>query len=400
MALYLYKAIAPGEKAKEVTIEAENQREAEQKMRRINLLPVKFIREVDPAENERSLFGRSRIDVLDLTEQLATLLNSAIPLERSLAIIAEGATVDEQREFIQSLRQGLHEGRKFSELIRSYGSLFPGYYANLIETGEETGRLPEVLEELRKFMTESRELKDFIVTSSIYPIVVLAVAIAVTILMFVVFVPRFVEQFQNMGRALPGSMVFLMNLSDAMIYGGGVLVVLLLFGGVLIRKVLGKERTAELKARFLLSMPLIGSLHIAVEMGKFVRTLAILISNHVDIIKTVRIATRVIQNPIIRSSFNELENKLKSGLKLSSSLEDNEYLPKGLASRLRVGEESGTSGDMLMKAATHVEEDTRRQIKRLLSMFEPLVIVALALVVMTVVLAIFMAIMELNSIES
>ena len=400
MALYLYKAIAPGEKAKEVTIEAENQREAEQKMRRINLLPVKFIREVDPAENERSLFGRSRIDVLDLTEQLATLLNSAIPLERSLAIIAEGATVDEQREFIQSLRQGLHEGRKFSELIRSYGSLFPGYYANLIETGEETGRLPEVLEELRKFMTESRELKDFIVTSSIYPIVVLAVAIAVTILMFVVFVPRFVEQFQNMGRALPGSMVFLMNLSDAMIYGGGVLVVLLLFGGVLIRKVLGKERTAELKARFLLSMPLIGSLHIAVEMGKFVRTLAILISNHVDIIKTVRIATRVIQNPIIRSSFNELENKLKSGLKLSSSLEDNVYLPKGLASRLRVGEESGTSGDMLMKAATHVEEDTRRQIKRLLSMFEPLVIVALALVVMTVVLAIFMAIMELNSIES
>jgi type II secretory pathway component PulF len=119
----------------------------------------------------------------------------------------------------------------------------------------------------------------------------------------------------------------------------------------------------------------------------------------VDIIKTVRIATRVIQDPIIRGSFNELENKLKSGLKLSSALEDNVYLPKGLASRLRVGEESGTSGAMLMKAASHVEEDTRRQIKRLLSMFEPLVIVGLALVVMTVVLAIFMAIMELNSVE-
>jgi len=135
-------------------------------------------------------------------------------------------------------------------------------------------------------------------------------------------------------------------------------------------------------------------------MGKFVRTLAILISNHVDIIKTVRIAVKVIQNPLIRSSFNDLEGKLKSGLKLSAALEANEFLPKGLASRLRVGEESGTSGDMLMKAAGHVEEDTRRQIKRLLSMFEPLVIVGLALVVMTVVLAIFMAIMELNSVEA
>ena len=148
MALYLYKAIAPGETAREVTIEAENQREAEQKLRRMNLLPVKFIREMDPSQNERRFFGRSKIDVLDMTEQLSALLNSAIPLERALSIIAEGAGNNEQREFVQTLRQGLHEGRKFSELIRSYGNLFPGYYANLIETGEETGRLPEVLEEL------------------------------------------------------------------------------------------------------------------------------------------------------------------------------------------------------------------------------------------------------------
>lgn len=399
MALYLYRAIAPGEAAREVTVEAENQREAEQKLRHMNMLPVKFLREVDPAQSEKRLLGRSKIDVLDMTEQLSALLNSAIPLERALSIIAEGAANSEQREFVQALRQGLHEGRKFSDLIRSYGSLFPGYYANLIETGEETGRLPEVLEELRRFMAESRELRDFIVTSSIYPVVVLAVAILVTILMFAVFVPRFVTQFENMGRDLPGSMVFLMNMSDVVVFGSLTLVVLAIVAPLVLRQVLGKERLAEIKAQIILSLPLFGALHTAVEMGKFVRTLAILISNHVDIIKTVRIAGKVIQNPVIRGSFNELEHKLKSGLKLSAALEGNKFLPKGLASRLRVGEESGTSGAMLMKAASHVEEDTRRQIKRLLSMFEPLVIVGLALVVMTVVLAIFMAIMELNSVE-
>ena len=399
MALYLYRAIAPGEAAREVTVEAENQREAEQKLRHMNMLPVKFLREVDPAQSEKRLLGRSKIDVLDMTEQLSALLNSAIPLERALSIIAEGAANSEQREFVQALRQGLHEGRKFSDLIRSYGSLFPGYYANLIETGEETGRLPEVLEELRRFMAESRELRDFIVTSSIYPVVVLAVAILVTILMFAVFVPRFVTQFENMGRDLPGSMVFLMNMSDVVVFGSLTLVVLAIVAPLVLRQMLGKERLAEIKAQIILSLPLFGSLHTAVEMGKFVRTLAILISNHVDIIKTVRIAGKVIQNPVIRGSFNELEHKLKSGLKLSAALEGNKFLPKGLASRLRVGEESGTSGAMLMKAASHVEEDTRRQIKRLLSMFEPLVIVGLALVVMTVVLAIFMAIMELNSVE-
>ena len=399
MALYLYRAIAPGEAAREVTVEAENQREAEQKLRHMNMLPVKFLREVDPAQSEKRLLGRSKIDVLDMTEQLSALLNSAIPLERALSIIAEGAANSEQREFVQALRQGLHEGRKFSDLIRSYGSLFPGYYANLIETGEETGRLPEVLEELRRFMAESRELRDFIVTSSIYPVVVLAVAILVTILMLAVFVPRFVTQFENMGRDLPGSMVFLMNMSDVVVFGSLTLVVLAIVAPLVLRQMLGKERLAEIKAQIILSLPLFGALHTAVEMGKFVRTLAILISNHVDIIKTVRIAGKVIQNPVIRGSFNELEHKLKSGLKLSAALEGNKFLPKGLASRLRVGEESGTSGAMLMKAASHVEEDTRRQIKRLLSMFEPLVIVGLALVVMTVVLAIFMAIMELNSVE-
>ena len=302
MALYLYKAIAPGEKAREVTIEAETQREAEQKLRHQNLIPVKFIREVDPGMSEGSIFRRKSIDVLDLTEQLSALLNSAIPLERALAIIAEGCKSDEQKEFVQALRQGLHEGRKFSDLIRSYGTLFPGYYANLIETGEETGRLPEVLEELRKFMSESRELKEFIITSSIYPIVVLVVAMAVTVLMFAVFVPRFVEQFENMGRELPGSMVFLMNMSDVVIYGGAILVGLLIVGLPLLKKSLGKEKMAELKGKLLLKLPLFGSLHIAVEMGKFVRTLAILISNHVDIIKTVRISVRVVQNPLIRDS--------------------------------------------------------------------------------------------------
>ncbi|MBE6381114.1 MAG: type II secretion system F family protein, partial [Lentisphaerae bacterium] len=289
MALYLYKAVAPGKGPREVTIEAENQREAEQKLRRQNLVPVKFIREADPAQQEGKLFRRSKIDVLDMTEQLSALLNSAIPLERSLAIIADGCNSSEQKEFIQALRQGLHEGRKFSDLIRSYGTLFPGYYANLIETGEETGRLPEVLEELRKFMSESRELRDFIVTSSIYPIVVLAVAIVVTILMFVVFVPRFVEQFENMGRELPGSMIFLMNMSDVVVYGSIILAVLLIFGGPVMKQLVGRERMAELKSSILLRLPLLGNLHVSVEMGKFVRTLAILISNHVDIIKTVRI---------------------------------------------------------------------------------------------------------------
>ena len=121
-------------------------------------------------------------------------------------------------------------------------------------------------------------------------------------------------------------------------------------------------------------------------------------STHVDIIRTVRISIRVIQNQVIRASFSDLERRLKGGEKLSASLSNNPFLPPGLASKIRVGEESGTVGPMLTRSADHIEEGTRRKVKRLLSLFEPVVIVFLAMMVLIVVVSIFMAIMELNEV--
>ena len=146
-------------------------------------------------------------------------------------------------------------------------------------------------------------------------------------------------------------------------------------------------------------IPVFGQIVIELEMGRFIRTLAILVSNHVEIIRTVRIAIKVVNNQVIRGSFGRLEGRLRGGEKLSAALADNPYLPAGLASRIRVGEETGAVGQMLERSAGHMEEGTRRKIKRLLSMFEPLVIVFLAVVVLVVVVSIFMAIMEINSIE-
>lgn len=398
MALYAYTAVAPGEPSKRVTIEADNQREAEQKLRSLKLLPVRFHGEVDAAHSNGAIFRASKIDVLGFTSQLAPLLSSSIPLERAIAIIAEGTAEPEQKQFVVALRQGLHEGKKFSELTRGYGTLFPGYYANLIETGEETGCLPEVTGELQRFMEESRELKDFIVTSSIYPMVVLTITVVVMILMFTVFVPQFARTFANMGRELPGSMVFLMTLSTVMSYAVWLVplgLISLWFG---LRSYLGIDRLRELRAAAMLRIPVLGKLIVELEIGKFIRTLSILVSNHVDIIKTVRIATRVIQNPLIRKSFDDVEPRLRGGEKLSAALTGNPFVPPSLPSRLRVGEESGNSGLMLVRAAVYLEEGARRSIKRLLGLFEPMIIIVLALGIAIVVVSIFLAVMEMNSI--
>ena len=399
MALYKYLAAAKGEQPHDMLIEADNEKEALSKLRSRHVMPVRFYGEVSVGGGGRLMFRRSRIDTCDFTRQLAPLLDSFIPLEKALGIIAESAVEPEQRDFVNSLRQGLHEGKKFSELVRSHGSLFPGYYANLIESGEETGCLPEVVGQLYKFMGESKELKDFIISSSIYPLAILSITLVVTVLLFTVFVPRFAKIFQDMGREMPPSMNFLLGVSAFASWAWWLIPCAAVGIWTGLKRFFGAEAFHYNYSKFLLSLPLFGRIIVDLEMCKYIRTLSILIANHVEIIRTVKISGRIIHNPVIAKAFADIARKLKGGAKLSAALAGNRFVPSGMVPMLRVGEESGTVGEMLSRIATHLESDTRLKIKRLLSLFEPAVIVFLALVVLVVVVSIFVAMMEINSIS-
>ncbi len=342
---------------------------------------------------------RSKINAYEFTRQLAPLLESFIPLEKALAIIAESTVEKDQKDFVNSLRQGLHEGKKFSELVRSHGTVFPSYYANLIESGEETGCLPEVVNQLYKFMEQSKEFKDFIVSSSIYPLTILAITLLVTILLFTVFVPRFAKIFIDMGREMPPSMNFLLGLSAFAKWAWWLIPLTAAIIWIVLERTLGKVELKRKISAFILKLPLLGRIIADLEMCKYIRTLAILIGNHVEIIRTMKISGKIISNPIIADTFADIGRKLKGGSKLSAALNGNQYLPGSMSPMLRVGEESGTVGEMLDRIATHLENDTRLKIKRLLSLFEPAVIVFLAVMVLILGVSIFISMMEWNSIN-
>ena len=399
MALYKYLAASPGEKVREILIEADSEKESLDKLRRRNMIPVQSFGEVSEKHSGGFSLKRRKIDVFDFTRQLSPLLNAYIPLERALSIIAEGAAEEDQREFVNSMRQGLHEGKKFSELVRSHGSLFPSYYANLIESGEETGCLPEVVTELHKFMGESKELKDFIVSSAVYPVSILIIVLGVTVLLFTVFVPKFAKIFHDMGRELPGAMNALVSFGDFAKWAWWMIPAGLYLAWVVCKHIYGEVVMKRTISQFMIKLPLLGGILVDLEMCKYLRTLAILIANHVEIIRTVRIAGRIISNPVVSEEFNGIDRKLKSGEKLSAAFSGNQYIPAGTVPMLRVGEESGTVGEMLGNIAGNLEADTRLRIKRLLSLFEPAVIVFLAAIVLVVVVSIFVAMMEINSIS-
>ena len=236
-------------------------------------------------------------------------------------------------------------------------------------------------------------------SSSIYPLAILGITLLVTVLLFTVFVPRFSKIFIDMGRGLPPTMQMLNAVSSFAAWAWWMIPLGVILLWMLLKHSLGEAELRWKLSQLVLKMPLLGQVTVDLEMCKYIRTLAILIANHVEIIRTVRIAGRIISNPVIARSFDGVDRRLKGGDKLSGAFRDNPFLPSGLAPMLRVGEESGTVGEMLLKIAENLENDTRLKIKRLLSLFEPAVIVFLALVVLIVVVSIFVAMMEINSIS-
>jgi type II secretory pathway component PulF len=397
MAIHKFKVAEPDGRIKELIIEGDSESEALTRLRRRNLTPLKYLGAVT-AESGYSgrIFGRSKFNIYDFTDRLAPLLKAHIPLARALEIIASGTEDRQEKEVIHNLRRGLHEGKKFSELIRNSGIAFPPIYANLIETGERTGHLPEMLGELQVFLNERRETRDFIISSSIYPVIILTIASAVMLLIFTVFIPRFSRIFIDMGRELPLSTRILIAVGHTVT---SLWWLWLTIAGAIITFFTRMKHYPVLRRYWdclRLKIPLIGPITAANDMNRFIHALAVMLKNHVKLLETVELATRIIQNSCIRQSFSALSKELRNGVPLSDALNKSPYIPKDAVQMLKVGEESGRMGEMLAEVSAGMNNKMRIKIKRLLAIFEPAVIVILALIIALVVLSIFMAIMDLN----
>ena len=180
---------------KEVSIDAIDDATARRQLRRQGSIVVHALGEAGANGTRR--FGLShsqRFDVYTFANRLSPLLSAGIPLEHGLAVLEEGCK-DEERNIVLKLRRGLHEGKKFSQLTREMPEYFSPLFSGLIETGEESGCLPEVTRELRRFLKESKEFREFVLTSSIYPAIVISVTFLVVVLLFTVFIPRFAKIF-------------------------------------------------------------------------------------------------------------------------------------------------------------------------------------------------------------
>lgn len=251
---------------------------------------------------------------------------------------------------IHDLRRGLHEGRPLSKLISDRGKLFPRIYGSIVEAGEESGALAEVMAELRRFMMSSQEMKSFLISSSIYPAVVLVVSIGVVLVMMGVIVPEFSKVFTSSGKAVPPATQFLMDCSGVVTSYWWTLLVFIAGILALVKALQGDGKVKTSWDQHILKVPLIGKVVHYSNLSRMLRTMSVLMKSGVHLLDTVTISSKVLSNTTMKSSISSLTTDLRKGEKLSNALSKSEYITPMVTRMLAVGEETGKPGKCLVES--------------------------------------------------
>ncbi len=398
MPLYRFKISDASGKVSETIVEAENQKDAVKRLRARRAVVLSFLGDAnDLGERNKHVFKRHRFDPVDFTDRLVPLLEAGITLEKSFQILGDATDNPDEKQLIHDLRRGLHEGRPLSKLISDRGKLFPRIYGSIVEAGEESGALAEVMAELRRFMMSSQEMKSFLISSSIYPAVVLVVSIGVVLVMMGVIVPEFSKVFTSSGKAIPAATQFLMDCSSIVTSYWWTL--LLVIAGILglVKALQGDGKVKTSWDQHILKVPLIGKVVHYSNLSRMLRTMSVLMKSGVHLLDTVTISSKVLSNTTMKSSISSLTTDLRKGEKLSNALSKSEYITPMVTRMLAVGEETGQPGEMLGRIADRFEEDVKKRLKKVIALFEPLMILMLAIVVGGILIIMFMSILDMSS---
>ena len=328
------------------------------------------------------------------TRQLATLIDSGLPLLRGLTVLGRQEPVPAMKRTINSLADSVQTGSTFSESLQQFPRIFNKLYINMVKAGELGGVLEIVLNRLAEYQEKAQKLKNKIVAAMVYPIIVMFIAVTIMIFLMLVIVPKFEKIFDDMipgGRSkLPPITQFVIALSrgigDYIWYILIAVALLLLIWKIFASTPAGKVSIDRMK----LKMPLFGDVQRKSGISRFTRTLGTLVTSGVPILQALNITRETAGNLVISDAINKVHDAVKEGESMVAPLEASNVFPPMVISMVDVGEETGQLPEMLLKIADVYEDEVDNSVSALTSMLEPLMIVVLAVVVGTIVMALFL----------
>jgi type IV pilus assembly protein PilC len=331
------------------------------------------------------------------TRQLATLVDAGLPLLRGLRVLEKQERNANLKGILSELATSIEGGSTFSEALAQHPKVFNRLFVNMVKAGELGGVLEVVLKRLAEFSEKAQKIKGKVKAALFYPSAVLIVAIGIMILLMTFVVPKFKDVFGGMGITLPGFTVFVLAVSDIIrnnILGTmGALAVVVVIFLLFIRTKFGRRAWDKTK----LVMPPTGQVVSKVSISRFTRTLGTLVSSGVPILQALTIVKETAGNVIIANAVAKIHESVKEGETITAPLEASRVFPPMVVSMVDVGEQTGALPEMLLKIADNYDEEVDNAVAAMTSLLEPIMIVFLAVIVGSIVIAMFLPLIAMIS---
>lgn len=418
-----FSYVAMNQKGKETkgTLEVASQSEAIGRVKEMGLFPTKIV-EIDkekpgkkakakaaakPAGKRKGglninikipfLGGRVKSKVLTtFTRQLATLVDAGLPLLRGLRVLERQERNSTLRGIIGDLAVAIEGGSTFSEGLAQHPKVFNRLFVNMVKAGELGGVLEVVLNRLAEFMEKAQKIKGKVIAAMFYPCAVITVAITILTILMVYVVPKFKEVFEGMfqGEALPDFTRLVLGVSsvvkDHFLWTLAGLVVFFIVFMLIVRTKLGRRVFDKIK----LKMPILGPVFNKEAIARFTRTLGTLVSSGVPILQALTIVKDTAGNVIIGNAIGAVHESVKEGETITAPLEASGVFPPMVISMVDVGEQTGALPEMLLKIADNYNEEVENSVAAMTSLLEPIMIIFLAVVVGSIVVAMFLPLIK------
>jgi type IV pilus assembly protein PilC len=329
------------------------------------------------------------------TRQLATLVDAGLPLLRGLRVLEKQERNANLKAILAQLATSIEGGSTFSEALAQHPKVFNRLFVNMVKAGELGGVLEVVLKRLAEFSEKAQKIKGKVKAALFYPIAVLIVAVGIMILLMTMVVPKFKEVFSGMGFELPWFTRFVMAISDIIknniLATMGALAVVVVLFLLFIKTKFGRNVWDKTK----LVLPPTGQVISKVSISRFCRTLGTLVSSGVPILQALTIVKETAGNVIIANAVAKVHESVKEGETITAPLESSRVFPPMVVSMVDVGEQTGALPEMLLKIADNYDEEVDNAVAAMTSLLEPIMIVFLAVIVGSIVIAMFLPLIQM-----
>ena len=335
-------------------------------------------------------------DVLALTSELAIMLRAGLALDNALRVLIDMSVKPSVRTLIQGILDSVKGGTPLSRALGGHRELFSDFYVNMIRSGEASGQMSGVLDRLVEHMERQRALRDNVISATIYPLILLSVAVLSLIAMLGFVVPQFEKLFTDMGDALPLPTRLVMGIGHGFKQYGLAFGALLVLGLILLLRWLKSPTGRQWWQTRLLRLPLVGGLVLKYQLTLFSRSLGTLLGNGVPMLTALHIATETVGNMVLQKALLRVAPIVKEGGKVVQAIAATGAFEPLAINLIRVGEETGRIGPMMLELANILNREVETGIKRLLTLVEPVLILVLGVLIAAIIVSILLGILSIN----